>query len=46
MPLRPVGGGTDRPEILEFFMGIGVPIYEAYGMTEQTGVATAPSPAG
>ncbi len=25
------------PEILEFFMGIGVPIYEAYGMTEQTG---------
>ncbi|HEY5727092.1 MAG TPA: AMP-binding protein [Acidimicrobiia bacterium] len=28
------------PEILEFFMGIGVPIYEAYGMTEQTGVAT------
>ncbi len=28
------------PEILEFFMGIGVPIYEAYGMTEQTALAT------
>jgi long-chain acyl-CoA synthetase len=28
------------PEILRFFMGIGVPIHEAYGMTENTGVAT------
>jgi long-chain acyl-CoA synthetase len=28
------------PEILEFFMSIGVPIDEAYGMTENSGVAT------
>lgn len=32
------------PEILEFFMSIGVPIYEAYGMTENCGVATANRP--
>jgi long-chain acyl-CoA synthetase len=28
------------PEILRFFMGIGVPLYEAYGMTENAGIAT------
>ena len=32
------------PEILEFFMSIGVPIYEAYGMTENCGVATVNRP--
>jgi long-chain acyl-CoA synthetase len=31
-------------EILEFFMGIGVPLYEAYGMTENSGVATVNRP--
>lgn len=31
-------------EILEFFMSIGVPIYEAYGMTENAGVATVNRP--
>ncbi len=29
------------PEVLEFFMGLGIPVYEVYGMTENTGVATA-----
>ncbi len=32
------------PEILEFFMGIGVPLYEAYGMTENAGIATRNAP--
>ena len=32
------------PEILEFFMSIGVELYEAYGMTENSGVATANLP--
>ena len=32
------------PEILEFFMSIGVPLYEAYGMTENAGVATTNRP--
>ena len=32
------------PEILQFFMSIGVPLYEAYGMTENCGVATANRP--
>ncbi len=32
------------PEILQFFMSIGVPLYEAYGMTENCGVATATRP--
>jgi len=31
-------------EILEFFMGVGVPLYEAYGMTENSGVATVNRP--
>ncbi len=28
------------PEVLEFFMGLGVPIYELYGMTENAAIAT------
>ena len=32
------------PEILEFFMGIGVPLYEAYGMTENCGIGTHNAP--
>ncbi len=28
------------PEVLEFFMGIGIPIFELYGMTENSAVAT------
>jgi long-chain acyl-CoA synthetase len=32
------------PEILEFFMSIGVPLYEAYGMTENAGIATTNRP--
>jgi len=32
--------------VLRFFMGIGVPMYEAYGMTENTAIATANSRAG
>ena len=28
------------PEVLEFFIGIGVPVYELYGMTENSAVAT------
>ena len=32
------------PEILRFFMGIGMPLHEAYGMTENLGVATRNAP--
>jgi long-chain acyl-CoA synthetase len=32
------------PELLKFFMGIGVPMHELYGMTENTAVATANRP--
>ena len=28
------------PEVLEFFIGIGVPVFELYGMTENSAVAT------
>ena len=28
------------PEVIQFFMGFGVPIYELYGMTENSAVAT------
>jgi long-chain acyl-CoA synthetase len=31
-------------EIIEFFMSIGVPLHEAYGMTENAGVATVNRP--
>jgi long-chain acyl-CoA synthetase len=32
------------PEIIEFFMGIGVPVYEAYGMTENAAISTSNRP--
>jgi long-chain acyl-CoA synthetase len=32
------------PEILRFFMGIGVPLLEAYGMTENSAIATTNRP--
>ena len=32
------------PEILEFYQSIGVPLHEAYGMTENAGVATVNRP--
>ncbi|HSG78162.1 MAG TPA: AMP-binding protein, partial [Acidimicrobiia bacterium] len=32
------------PEIIEFFLGIGVPLYEAYGMSENSAVATSNLP--
>jgi long-chain acyl-CoA synthetase len=32
------------PDIIEFFMGIGVPVYEAYGMTENSAIATTNRP--
>ena len=34
------GAAPISSEILEFFMGIGVPVYELYGMTENSAVAT------
>ncbi|MEO9322118.1 long-chain fatty acid--CoA ligase [Nocardioides sp. C4-1] len=38
------GAAPIAPEVLKFFMGIGVPMHEAYGMTENTAVATAAKP--
>ncbi len=35
------GAAAIAPEVLEFFIGIGVPVYELYGMTENSAVATA-----
>jgi len=34
------GAAPIAPEVLEFFIGIGVPVYELYGMTENSAVAT------
>jgi long-chain acyl-CoA synthetase len=34
------GAAPIAPEVLEFFIGLGVPVYELYGMTENTAVAT------
>jgi long-chain acyl-CoA synthetase len=34
------GAAPIAPEVLRFFMGIGVPMHEVYGMTENVGVAT------
>ncbi|MDJ0924833.1 MAG: AMP-binding protein [Acidimicrobiia bacterium] len=34
------GAAAIAPEVLEFFMGIGVDVYELYGMTENAAVAT------
>ena len=40
--VRAAGSGAApiAPEILQFFFGIGVPIHEIYGMTENAAVAT------
>ncbi len=38
------GAAPIAPEVLKFFMGIGVPMHEAYGMTENSAVATAHRP--
>ena len=35
------GAAPIAPEVLEFFIGLGVPVYELYGMTENSAVATA-----
>ncbi len=34
------GAAPIAPDVLLYFLGIGVPIYEAYGMTENSAVAT------
>ncbi len=34
------GAAAVAPEVLEFFMGIGIPVFELYGMTENSAVAT------
>jgi len=34
------GAAPIAPEVLKFFMALGVPIFEGYGMTENTGYAT------
>ena len=38
------GAAAIAPEVLKFFFGIGVPIYEIYGMTENSAVATINKP--
>jgi long-chain acyl-CoA synthetase len=35
------GAAPIAPEVLEFFIGLGVPVFELYGMTENSAVATA-----
>ncbi len=35
------GAAAIAPEVLEFFIGLGVPVYELYGMTENSAIATA-----
>jgi len=34
------GAAPISPDVLSFFLGIGVPLYEAYGMTENSAVTT------
>jgi long-chain acyl-CoA synthetase len=34
------GAAPIAPEVLEFFMGLGVPVFELYGMTENSAAAT------
>ncbi len=34
------GAAAIAPEVLQFFMGLGLPVYELYGMTENAAVAT------
>jgi long-chain acyl-CoA synthetase len=38
------GAAPIAPEVLVFFMGLGVPMHEAYGMTENSAVATSNRP--
>jgi long-chain acyl-CoA synthetase len=38
------GAAPIAPEVLKFFMGVGVPMHEVYGMTENTAVATGNRP--
>ena len=38
------GAAPIAPEILRFFMGIGIPMHEVYGMTENAAVATGNRP--
>ncbi len=38
------GAAPIAPEVLEFFIGIGVPVLELYGMTENAAVATSNFP--
>ena len=38
------GAAPISPEILRFFMSLGVPIYEGYGMTENLAIATGNTP--
>ena len=38
------GSAPIAPEVLRFFMGIGIPMHELYGMTENTAIATANRP--
>jgi long-chain acyl-CoA synthetase len=38
------GAAPVAPDVLTFFMGIGVPVVEVYGMTENTAVATGNRP--
>ncbi len=38
------GAAPIAPEVLRFFMGIGIPMHEVYGMTENTAIATGNRP--
>ncbi|MGH8945739.1 MAG: AMP-dependent synthetase/ligase [Acidimicrobiia bacterium] len=38
------GAAPIAPEVLEFFLGLGLPIYELYGMTENVAVASSNFP--
>ncbi len=38
------GAAPIAPDVIRFFMGIGVPMHEVYGMTENSAVATANRP--
>jgi long-chain acyl-CoA synthetase len=38
------GAAPIAPDVLQFFMGVGIPMHEVYGMTENTAIATANRP--